>query len=109
MKDTMEKTFSFYIKTNQSFLQNIIFLIFFQVIGLQDHEMKWLCQHLGHTQKVHSTHYRATSGMIERIEISKLMLMQEMNRVAKFAGKNLKDIQFEGKFSQSVDMHSRNV
>uniref|UniRef100_A0A8W8MSU3 Uncharacterized protein n=1 Tax=Magallana gigas TaxID=29159 RepID=A0A8W8MSU3_MAGGI len=66
-----------------------------QVIGLQDHEMKWLCQHLGHTQKVHAIHYRATSGMIERIEISKLMLMQETNSVSKFAGKNLRDIQFE--------------
>lgn len=77
------------------------------MIGLQDHEMKWLCQHLGHTQKVHAIHYRATSIMIERIEISKLMLMQETNSVSKFAGKNLRDIQFEGKF-YFVEMCCRN-
>lgn len=77
------------------------------MIGLQDHEMKWLCQHLGHTQKVHAIHYRATSGMIERIEISKLMLMQETNSISKFAGKNLRDIQFEGKF-YFVEMCCRN-
>ncbi|XP_065940226.1 uncharacterized protein [Magallana gigas] len=75
-----------------------------QVIGLQDHEMKWLCQHLGHTQKVHAIHYRATSGMIERIEISKLMLMQETSSVSKFAGKNLRDIQFEGR-AEFPDVH----
>lgn len=68
----------------------------FQVIGLKDHEMKWLCRHLGHTRKVHEQHYRATSGLIERLDIAKLMLIQESNQHGKFHGKSLKDINFAG-------------
>ena len=59
--------------------------------------MKWLCRHLGHTRKVHEQHYRATSGLIERLDIAKLMLLQEGNMQGKFQGKSLKDINFEGK------------
>lgn len=70
-----------------------------QVIGLTDHELKYLCRHLGHTVQVHEMHYRSTSGLIERLEIAKLMLMQENNMVGKFQGKTLKDITFEGKYS----------
>ena len=60
--------------------------------------MKWLCRHLGHTRKVHEQHYRATSGLIERLDIAKLMLLQEGNLQGKFHGKALKEISFEGNF-----------
>jgi myosin-crossreactive antigen len=60
--------------------------------------MKWLCRHLGHTRKVHEQHYRATSGLIERLDIAKLMLLQEGNLQGKFHGKALKEINFEGNF-----------
>ena len=40
--------------------------------------------------------------MIERIDIAKLMLMQENNLVAKFAGKELREIQFDGMFCVSL-------
>ena len=36
------------------------------------------------------------SGLIERIDISKMMLMQENNLIAKYAGKRLQDITLEG-------------
>lgn len=72
------------------------FSALFQVIGLKDHEMKWLCRHLGHTRKVHEQHYRSTSGLIERLDIAKLMLLQEGNLQGKFQGKPLNDITFEG-------------
>lgn len=50
---------------------------------------------MGHTMEVHELHYRSTSGLIERLEIAKLMVMQECNVVGKFHGKSLKDITFE--------------
>lgn len=53
---------------------------------------------MGHTMQVHELHYRSTSGLIERLEIAKLMVMQECNVVGKFHGKSLKDITFEGKY-----------
>lgn len=78
----------------QSILLNIFH--FLQVIGLKDHEMTWLCRHLGHTRKVHEQYYRTTSGLIERLDVAKLMLLQEGNMHGKFQGKSLKDITFEG-------------
>ena len=57
---------------------------------------------MGHTLRVHETHYRSTSGLVERLDIAKLMLMQEGNLVGKFAGKSLNDITFEGKLKFSV-------
>ena len=69
-------------------------------MGLQDHELKWLTNHLGHTAKVHLTHYRATSGLIERLAIAKIMLLQEKNNVGKFSGKKLSEIQFQGEGSK---------
>lgn len=65
-------------------------------MGLKEHELQWLTRHLGHTQKVHLSHYRQMSGLIERLEIAKLMLLQEKNNVARFAGMQLADISFEG-------------
>ena len=56
----------------------LLFLIFyFKVMGLDDQQLKWLQRHMGHTERVHLQHYRATSGLIERIDIAKLMLLQE--------------------------------
>ncbi|XP_062612913.1 uncharacterized protein LOC134274668 [Saccostrea cucullata] len=66
-----------------------------QVIGLKDEELRWLCNHLGHTEKVHEAYYRCTSSSIERIEIAKLMIIQERNLVGKCSGKKLSEIQFE--------------
>ncbi|KAK3108247.1 hypothetical protein FSP39_004029 [Pinctada imbricata] len=68
-----------------------------QVMGLDDQQLKWLQRHMGHTERVHLQHYRATSGLIERIDIAKLMLLQEKNMVGRFAGLRLEDITFEVK------------
>lgn len=51
---------------------------------------------MGHTVNVHKLHYRAASGYIERMNIGKLMLMQDFNVASRFKGKRLEDIQVEG-------------
>ncbi|XP_069105224.1 uncharacterized protein [Argopecten irradians] len=63
-----------------------------QVIDMKDHELEWLCTHLGHTASIHKLHYRATSGFIERVNIGKLMLLQDLNLAGKYAGQRLQDI-----------------
>jgi hypothetical protein len=35
--------------------------------------------------QIHETHYRSTLGLIERLEIAKLKLIQEGNLVGKFS------------------------
>lgn len=70
--------------------------MFLQIMALEDHELQWVCSHLGHTADIHKLHYRATSGYIERINIAKLSLLQDFNVVGKFAGRRLQDIRVEG-------------
>lgn len=59
--------------------------------------MTWVCDHLGHTLDVHREHYRARSDVIERIEVAKILLMQDKGMVNKHVGKKLSEIQFTGR------------
>ena len=45
---------------------------------------------------VHRTHYRQTNDIIERVEVAKLLLIQDFGQGQSIAGKKLKDIQMEG-------------
>ena len=74
-------------------------------MGLKDSELHWLVNHLGHSEKIHLQNYRATSGMIKRIDIAKLMLIQEKNMVGRFAGLKLNEINFEGWFPYILVEH----
>jgi hypothetical protein len=64
------------------------------VLSLKDSELNWVCDHLGHTKKVHLQHYHQLSGVVE---VAKLMMIQDMNLSDKFKGKSLSEIQIEGK------------
>ena len=55
--------------------------------------MQWVLNHLGHTLDVHKIHYRQTSSVVERIQIAKILLLQDNNRVQEFANKSLREIQ----------------
>ena len=71
----------------------------FQVLDLKESKMLWVTNHLGHTLDVHMQHFRATSQMIEKVEVAKLILIQHKNLVSRFAEKYLGEIQLEGKYS----------
>ena len=72
----------------------------FQVLHLKSNEMSWLCRHLGHTQKVHDMNYRATMDLVERVHITKIMLIQDLNLQQHFQGKKLEEIKLEGTINQ---------
>ena len=59
--------------------------------------MQWVCNHLGHILDIHQLHYRAMSGILERVQIAKILLIQDKKLVSKYHGKWLQDIQLEGK------------
>ena len=52
---------------------------------------------MGHTLDVHNIHYRATSDAIERSEIAKPLLVMDFGKVGQFKGKQLQEIQMDGK------------
>jgi hypothetical protein len=74
----------------------------FQVFDLNAHQLEWVSNHLGHSVDIHKIHYRQTSGVIERVDMSKLMLLQEYNMSANFAGKSLAEIQFPGLYATNL-------
>jgi len=75
----------------------LVFYSYLQIFDLSPQEQQWLVNHLGHSLDVHKIHYRQTSGIIERVDIAKLMLMQEFNVAGKYAGKKLENIDLTGK------------
>jgi len=67
-----------------------------QVMNLDKNQMEWLCNHLGHKENVHKTHYRQMSGLIERVHLTKLMMIQDGNMQQRYAGQNLMNVDITG-------------
>ena len=80
-----------------------------QVIDMKPHELEWLCSHLGHTADIHKLHYRATTGFIERVNIGKLMMLQDLNVAGQFAGQRLQDIDIAGMLITLKTVYSSRV
>ncbi|KAF5307229.1 hypothetical protein FQR65_LT18439 [Abscondita terminalis] len=66
-----------------------------QVFNLKENECDWLARHLGHDIRVHRDFYRMHESAIELTKVSRLLLAVDRGEVAKFAGKDLNDINIE--------------
>lgn len=66
------------------------------MLNLDKYQVDWVCRHLGHSGSVHKTHYRQMSDLIERVHITKLLLVQDFNLTNKFKGQRLEDIDVSG-------------
>jgi hypothetical protein len=69
-----------------------------QIYDLNSQQQQYLANHLGHTMEVHKIHYQQTAGLIENIDMAKIMLMEELNITSKYAGMKLEEIQLLGCF-----------
>ena len=67
-----------------------------QSFDLSQQEMEWVCDHLGHNLNIHRIHYRATSDVIERLHVAKILLTQDNPLLVRFQGKHLSEIPLEG-------------
>lgn len=47
---------------------------------------------------IHGVHYRQTSDLLERVDVAKILLIQDMGLVGKYLGKKLQHIQLNGKY-----------
>ncbi len=59
-------------------------------------QLEWVCDHLGHTLNVHKEYYAQTSDILERVQVAKLLLIQDNGLVGRYHGKRLQDIPVEG-------------
>lgn len=82
-------------------------LFLWQAIDTKEAERQWIVNHLGHTMNIHLTHYRQTSDLLERVQVAKLLLIQDFGVVNSFVGKRLEDIQLEGRFSTTPRMQEK--
>jgi len=73
-----------------------------QLLGLTPGEMEWLANHLGHDINIHRDVYRLHESSIEISKISRLLLAVESGEVAKFKGRELKDIDVSGKLTMQI-------
>lgn len=69
---------------------------FLQMLNLNKNEMEWVYQHLGHTKSVHKEHYRQMSGLLERTQVCKMFLVQDLNLTGKYKGQNLSEMDISG-------------
>ncbi|XP_076092695.1 uncharacterized protein LOC143064064 [Mytilus galloprovincialis] len=75
-----------------------------QSLDITENQRQWILDHLGHTMDVHRVHYRQTSDLIERVHVSKLLLIQDFGKVKDFVGKKLEDIQLQDIVPQKKDI-----
>ena len=73
-------------------------------MDLNNNQLDWLCNHLGHTKRIHLEHYRQMSGLLERTQVAKIFLIQDMNLSQKFQGKSIADITLEGTYTQNMQV-----
>ncbi len=51
--------------------------------------MDWVCNNVDHKSHIHKEDYRQMSGLVERVYIAKLLLVQDLNFTQQFRGQNL--------------------
>ena len=59
---------------------------------LPDADMNQILNHMGHTWEVHKTYYRHYDSIGERLEVAKLLMLQDQNRLNEYRKKGLNDI-----------------
>ena len=59
--------------------------------------MEWVAVHLGHTLDVQKEYYRIMSSSIEKAKVAKLLLLADRGTLDQYKGKNLNEINFDGK------------
>ena len=67
------------------------------MLGLDQQQLEWVTEHLGHSVNIHKNFYRVMSSTIEKAKVAKLLILADRGEVAKFHGKSLDDLNLEGK------------
>ena len=65
------------------------------MLHVHDTEKEHVLQHMGHSWDVHKIFYRQTSDVIERLDIAKLLLMQDQNLIDENRRKTLQEIELK--------------
>ena len=61
-----------------------------QLLDMNNAELEWVTEHLGHTPDVHKTWYRQEASTVELTKVAKLLIAKDNN--VNFKNKKMRDI-----------------
>ena len=76
------------------------------MMNLNSTQIGRLCKHLGRTIKVHNNNYKEMVGLIEKVHLTKLLMIQDLNLTAKFKGKDLITVDLKGNKACKEQQHA---
>ena len=66
-----------------------------QTMSLTEFQFQHVLRHFGHTKKVHMQNYRLAAPAVERLEVGKILIMQDRNVQHLFKDRELSTVTFE--------------
>ncbi len=66
-----------------------------QLLTLSDTDMNQILNHMGHTWDVHRDFYRQYDSVGERLDVAKLIMLQDQNKLNEYRDKSLAGIDVE--------------
>ncbi|XP_028415486.1 uncharacterized protein LOC114538508 [Dendronephthya gigantea] len=66
-----------------------------QLVDMNETEMGWLAEHMGHDLHIHKEYYRLPQNTLEIAVVGNLLLAIDEGRAHKFKGRNLRDINIQ--------------
>ena len=70
-----------------------------QIADLDETQLRWLADHLGHNLDVHREFYRLRDSTIELSKVSRVLLAMDEGKGKDFSGKKLSDIKVNGMYT----------
>ena len=67
-----------------------------QISSLNQTELEWLCNHMGHSVDVHKQYYRMQDSAIELSKVSRLLLTVDSGNGHSLKGKSMDEIDLNG-------------
>ena len=68
-----------------------------QIVDVNSSELDWLARHMGHNISVHREYYRLHDSTLELAKVGKVLLAVDEGNSLKWLGRNLDQIQLDGK------------
>ena len=72
-----------------------------QLVDMNESEMGWLANHMGHDIHVHKEYYRLPQTTIEMAVVGNLLMAVDEGRAHQFKGKTLRQLNLAGNYINS--------
>ena len=74
----------------------LLYFVKMQVMDISPQQQRYITEHLGHSLNVHDLYYRATSDVIERLDMAKILMLLDNGNIGNYKGRRIENIDMEG-------------